>query len=748
MALKTKAKIASIGEVLGKKSVEFTFQDPPLIDAPFTTITKLDGSPRQLPDPSKVLKPLLGIERIFPISMIEVPDEKGPNGERVFKPANGDDRIRYVGTNWKNISNTDGSRLHSDTGNTTDYIEITFYGTGLNSLALPGDGSNEFRYILNGGSAQTYYPSNQATILRSRVYDPHVVYPVIDGESLDVHTVRFFKNATGGFTLQSGFEIINDENDQIQVPPGTILSRGSKFTNSALTELSYNSDFDGSPVLNGRGGRVSVYITPEGEVKKAIQQTEASALFMGSADHSNEEVINKINFREFGSNRADDFSSLDFSEGPVDKAFVLDDGTTTLVGSDISELDANNGVNQLYNRANGAFFTLTFVGTGLDVVLGNIAGTIDQQTFLIDGQTVGTISGTKVDGITTVKIASGLPYGTHTFRMRRDAFTNNYTGLSDFIVYGPKKPTIPSDSQEIGDYYLMADYDGSSLTGTAPTDNQENPQGVLRKQNSRERDFRGSGHTALLSVTNNPSGWFIYSTTTGVAQEMTFFGTGFVIRNMGTVTGTYNFTVSVDGVLNDTGVALTNCSNSGGGTYASTTSTGDAPINLEFTGLALGIHTVRIELVTNGRNFGGGHIDVITPVHYPDTGLGSLSMSPGIQLQEETALSGVDLSKAKAWITYDMTSDTIIASHNISAVVALLTGVRHFYFEKPFKNRSYAPIGTTSATGSNTMVTKWNENQKFTNKIEIQTRSSTTGSLINTQVCYAFFGELADEENE
>lgn len=32
MALKTKAKIASIGEALGKKSAEFTFQDPPMID--------------------------------------------------------------------------------------------------------------------------------------------------------------------------------------------------------------------------------------------------------------------------------------------------------------------------------------------------------------------------------------------------------------------------------------------------------------------------------------------------------------------------------------------------------------------------------------------------------------------------------------------------------------------------------------------------------------------------------------------
>lgn len=77
----TKSVLSNIGEALGSKAAEFTFLNPPLIEAPFTTITDLSGNPRKLPDPSRTLKPVMGIERIQVRHAIVSTKEKGPNGE-------------------------------------------------------------------------------------------------------------------------------------------------------------------------------------------------------------------------------------------------------------------------------------------------------------------------------------------------------------------------------------------------------------------------------------------------------------------------------------------------------------------------------------------------------------------------------------------------------------------------------------------------------------------------------------------
>ena len=177
MALKTKAKIASIGEALGKKSVEFTFQDPPLIDAPFTTITKLDGSPRQLPDPSKIVKPALGIERIQEFNLTQALNERGPNGEIVFKAS--DERIRYVGDT---VSNTAAPGTNILLNALNSYMEITFFGTGLNLLADIDSSSREIFASVDGGSLSGDLLTNAYSgVISNRSYRANQVINISSG---------------------------------------------------------------------------------------------------------------------------------------------------------------------------------------------------------------------------------------------------------------------------------------------------------------------------------------------------------------------------------------------------------------------------------------------------------------------------------------------------------------------------------------------------------------------------------------
>lgn len=79
--------------------------------------------------------------------------------------------------------------------------------------------------------------------------------------------------------------------------------------------------------------------------------------------------------------------------------------------------------------------------------------------------------------------------------------------------------------------------------------------------------------------------------------------------------GTYDFTVSIDGSLNSSGVAKTNASNLGSGSYRSTSVVSGAPCRIEFTGLSLGLHTITIQRSAGTGNFGFGGVFVITPIH-------------------------------------------------------------------------------------------------------------------------------------
>lgn len=620
--MNTKSSLANIGEILGAQPSKFTFLNPPLIAAPYTSITDLYGSARKLPDPSKSLIPAFGDGRLTIQQAVLIPSEKGPNGESVFKALNDDlNRVRFVG-NWLNQITITGPRPESQT--VGDFVEVTFYGTGINLLMYAL--SSDLRYAVDGGSySGSSIVTTLSTILNGRNYSPNLVIPVVSGLALGTHTVSIKLNAAGTIAVE-GFEILN-ESSTIKVPQGEAFANGRKFANSALQSLAYNSGFDGSPVLNGRGGRAVMYLRPNGTIGKVLQQVDSVSLNLTSTDHTNESIVRSFNFREFGASRnplgtPDDFS-LELSVSRH-RGFTLDDGTTTLSGQNLVPTASYNKPGVVPNGLND-FILITFVGTGLDIITQGVSGTVDASTVHIDnGSSIGTISSPNTVIQKLQKVVSGLPFGTHTVKFIRSAIAGYGLCISDFIVYGPKKPSIPSGSLELAEYNLMSDFVAGSdisISGLRAT-----ASGVLRKNPTREMVYVGSGWATDLTPSEND--YALRTPTNSDYFQYTFVGTGFEALFRTGSGDASNVTVVLDGVNMTAGnfpsatIAYTGPASTG---YSApsldlqgTSGTG----RLSIKNLTFGVHTVKFTKTGAGVEPMILHaLDIITPLHSPKSNL-------------------------------------------------------------------------------------------------------------------------------
>jgi hypothetical protein len=602
----------------------------PVVNLTYRTATTTTGTPAsglfyssivgrgKMVDLSNDLLPRMGVERIMVQQVIKVDGEIGPNGEVVYKPANDKfDQIRFVGP-WASDNAANGQRIYDNGNAAGQYIEVTFYGTGLNLLTyFNGTAPGTVQATIDGTLVNSnVFSITGSGILTSRNYSQNTVIAVASGLTLGVHTAQIKTTVFSGslgLTIY-GFEILN-ESTTIKVPTGTSSINGKLLTNSSLQSLAYNSGFD-SGTLGTRGGRVVVYQKTDGTIGKSVTPTNTSAAYLTSTDHTNEEVIRTYNFREFGAGRSDDFSSLTGTASQ--RAFTLDDGTTTLVCD--SNVNVNTTITQaLSMNAVGSFITITFVGTGIDIIAGSSTTTIDAHSFTIDGVNQGSIS-TLISASTmnTIKVASGLPYGTHTLKIARTVVSVNNIQISSFITYGPKKPTLPSGAVELADYNIMADYSvaGSSTVGYVS-------QGVLRKTGMRESVYSGTLSTNI-DIANFNSGWDIHTTASSSYYEYTFFGTGCDLHGYANNTLVHNQTYTMDGLALNTGsntgstISLiattpTGLSLSAAGVLTGT-ATGSGPIFVRISGLTLGKHTVRVTANSTTPIYNAS-IDIITPIH-------------------------------------------------------------------------------------------------------------------------------------
>lgn len=744
----TKSVLANIGEALGKMPSSFTFQDPPLIAVPYSTITQLNGSTRQMPDPSKTIRPALGRERITVKSISLVEDEKGPNGELIWEPASKDARVRYCGA-W--TSDNSGLGQHLITSLANNFAEISFYGTGLNLILFVDATSRDLRVTIDNGVESGNIYTTSSNVISNRSYASNIIINVATNLTLGHHTVKIRQQSGSTNFRIFGFEILN-QSTQIKIPQGEIFSNGLKFANPALQSIDYNTGFDGSPVLNGKGGRVVTYLTSQGVTGKAIQQVDASALYGSSADHSNEEVLRIMNFREAGVGRTDDFVGL--GDGVEDNAFTLSDGTTSLVGDSVRAFsNANFPINNLYiNEINDTGVTFTFVGTGLDAII-TFGSSPETINIKVDGVAVTTLTFDTLTQYKLKKIVSGLPFGSHTVSILRGGpLLSNFLAVHDLIIYGPKKPSIPSNAIQTGEYYLLSDFNYSNVTGLTSPANLIMPRGVISKGPLREIFYSGSWSVGGTSdIDNDHTHGLITSTTTASDYlEYTFWGTGIEAHLCTSATGTYVATIAIDGVNNASGTVSGNIVNSGAGAYTTNSTVIQQPARVVFTGLSLGLHKIRITRTSGAGSMNVDSLNVITPIYFPNVNE-SQSMGPAVQLKTSSSLSKVDMTKAKAWLVYDGVNQVIRDSFNIKAVVRLATGQYTAFFEKAFKNDrysvvhggwldaffiSYGPVGAgaSDARGMQRNSLTW-------------TNATTSGAVQDSEItCLAFFGELQDEE--
>jgi len=569
------------------------------------------------------LKPRMGISRIMTQNIEQLQGEVGPNGEPVFKLAGeGSDQIRFVG-DWfqENISEDGGPVIKSDTPGA--FVEITFLGTGLNFLTRMSGDARDLRASVDGGAEGSDLNIEGSSVLTGRNYAPNSIMTVTSGLSFELHTIKLRFAAGVNFRF-TGFEILTESTD-LKVPKGNVVISGALVEHEAEETIDFDGAFTnvfGTPGV--KGSHVLVYLDMDGNVKKDIQYTENAQLNLGNADHTNEEIIKKTNFKEFGAGRTDDFSTLESSS---DRAFTLSDGTTILIGEDVSVF--GNGINC---AAANDFIIITFVGTGLDVVDSRIATVTTVVDAIVDGSSIGTF--TPPGNNKVFKVVSGLPFGTHTVKLNN---TNSATNAAykDFIIYGPKEPSLPENTIKLNDYFLMADFVANTVGGIGTIS-----AGVLRKSNVREFVYingTGGSSWSLGSILSGAliTGFEAITTHTASLFEYTFWGTGFDLRWRSNVDRTSDVDVTVDGlpltVANFPSLVTTTYGDGGisynNGTAKLDPSAGSVTLGNGFTakGLTLAKHTVRFtnaEVAGNFFNF--GTLDIITPIYSPKRNITSL----------------------------------------------------------------------------------------------------------------------------
>jgi hypothetical protein len=578
------------------------------------------------------LKARMGVERVPVPAMALLQTEFGPNGELVYTTANDTSNlVRFVGSGWANEISYSG--VAPKTYISGDYLEITYYGTGLNLLMNASYAMN-LTYQINGGTATSLTTTTYSNVLAPFVTDPspgptgrnsntNQIISVVSGQTLGIYTVRINQNTTTAFKVY-GFEVLN-ESSSVKTSGGTAYTQGKKIT-PASSVVAYNSGFTNVYGIAGsRGGHVLQYLDQSGNIKKDIQYvdtapkglsfsgTNSNGVWPGSAaDHTNEEISRVYHYREFGAGRtADDFGSGTTGAIPATAAFTLEDGTATLSGTNLG-LFADG----IYSSATNGQISLTFVGTGVDISTPIGMTTVNSTyTISVDGASIATGQTGHVAG-RTYKICSGLPYGTHTVKFLNTTASTAHLAIRQFTVYQPKKPTLPSGCIELSDYNIMADYVANATSGLETI-----ATGVLRKDNIREAVYSGTWG-AVINVNNVIGGWQILGNTAGAYIECTFFGTGFEFRGSTDSTRATAATVTLNGLPATTANFASLTSSVYGftsftsGTLNVSNASTVVGAGLSIRGLTLAKYTVRITIPTTA-NIVADCFDIITPIHAP-----------------------------------------------------------------------------------------------------------------------------------
>jgi hypothetical protein len=156
-----------------------SFIVPKYINAPNTVIQNR----AQVLDSSNMLQTVMGVERIPFRGINLLQKEFGANGEQVYELESKDARVRFVGS-ISMLNNVDGFTVNLL--NTSSFIEVSFYGTGINLGMYLSASAWDLRISVDGGAegSNIYtYGSSASGILNGRNYSANNVVNAVSGLS-------------------------------------------------------------------------------------------------------------------------------------------------------------------------------------------------------------------------------------------------------------------------------------------------------------------------------------------------------------------------------------------------------------------------------------------------------------------------------------------------------------------------------------------------------------------------------------
>lgn len=600
-------------------------------------------------NPANNLKVSMGVERIQFSRFDGLQSEIGPFKERVWEIP-GEDRLRFIGE-WSFTNDiSKGPLLRASVASPQNpcFIEVAFYGTGLN-LLLAIDSSNRVGITCSvdqGDYGSELFPSGTVSgTTNTRNFASNQVLKVTSGLALGFHTaVIRFTSAQEVY----GLEILNQQTTNLIANSGTAFIDGLKVV-SPGTALAYRSGVTGT-----KGGRQLVYLKTDGTFGSSFTAADPTIKYMANANHSNEELFKTYAPRDFSAASANDFSRVFGANAAV--THTLSDGTTTLStnGGQIS-VPAGNTLEGLVPGAANNWISFTFIGTGIDITcFRSTPSTQVMDTFsvTVDGVAAGNLP----DSVLPINatIASGLPYGTHVVKITRLTATGAGCWIGAFKVYQPKKPTLPTGCMELADYNVLGEYVQNTTAGDAFIS-----AGVIRKNCLREAYYLGSSWVATLTQGSSVSGYTLDggtgAGTVGASATFHFWGTGAEIRLYQPASGSATF--AINGSSNFS--TMPNGSGGSGITtaiYHGTTATPPTLNNTTgvlagdmisrgsgvcFSNLPLGLHTITITKnaspILSIEAF-----DVITPIYSP-------SYDPSYKPTSAPLVSGSSVSDLRAF---------------------------------------------------------------------------------------------------
>lgn len=628
--------VDEIKSQIGNSGVTYSI---PMIDVPYTQIS----GRTKIADYSQDLGVRWGVTRhLFSGQLLPMLGELCfPKAGIVYGiESDVENLVRFVGTGWTSQLLNSGATGVAQTlgpvktGTLGDYLEITFWGTGLSIITRGSPGTSDCRITVDNGVETTYSfvdPAQNSfdntSALAGKLYDG-AARKVASGLTPGFHTVKIRFNTGMSLTQElvfCGYEVLMEKNDgNMTVNKGVAYKSGKKYQLSAHTNTSINAGIDGSPSLS-KGAAVAVYLSAANTIGKVATVPAASTNFFPSTftQSATESIFQKYYMQ--------DFVAWALASGTSGNKFDFNNMAATAgsyFGQSQDGLATLSVVNGIYDAGptfkvdNGGIIRITFFGTGIDIHLTSTVAS-RQWNWNIDG-TFPAIAPTASPGAmnSVFKLASDLPLGWHTMEMAVQP--GGGTGLltfKSFTVYHPAKPEIPADAIRLCDYMLLPSYSYVSALNIASA-------GVMRKPMLRDALYvQSTGGTnawqgSAVFQSSLAHSMYKFTDFANATVEVPFYGSGCELFLQSSVAnGSSDVTLFLDdqiflpasllGVTYIVSSGLTFNSTTGSLSFNASTSVNES---ISISGLPVGMHRFKLKNnVNNKQMLIGGH-SAITPI--------------------------------------------------------------------------------------------------------------------------------------